>query len=111
MQEPPSIPTLASVGISKKLSSRAQSLAAIPAAARIAKDKQLEIDASEIRMRAERRLGEMLVEQKQGEGLNKGTRSQLKGDVPVGGTVKEPPTDDTPTLADIGISAGDCGDP
>jgi hypothetical protein len=37
-------------------------------------------------------------------GLNKGTRGQLKGDVPVGGTVEEPPTDATPTLASVGIS-------
>jgi hypothetical protein len=69
--------------------------AAIAAAARIAKDKQLEIDASEIRIRAERRLGEMLIEQKNGEGLNKGGNPKLQ---PVGGD------DRLPTLAAIGIS-------
>jgi hypothetical protein len=66
------------------------------AAARIAKDKQLEIDASEIRIRAERRLGEMIREQKNGEGLAK------PGPKPEIGTHKEP--NSTPTLADIGIS-------
>jgi hypothetical protein len=73
--------------------------AAIAAAARIAKDKQLEIDASEIRIRAERRLGEMLIEQKNGEGLNKGAAGSV-----VTGTHREPVMDDKPTLAEIGIS-------
>jgi hypothetical protein len=77
--------------------------AAIAAAARIAKDKQLEIDASEIRIRAERRLGEMLIEQKNGEGLATGTRGQKLTRVS-GGAIAEPPENDKPTLADIGIS-------
>jgi len=38
--------------------------AAIAAAARVAKNHGLEIDAAEIRIRAERRLGEMIAEQK-----------------------------------------------
>jgi len=68
--------------------------AAIAAAARVAKDRQLEIDASEIRIRAERRLGEMLREQKQGDGLAKPgpKNNSVDGD------------DRTPTLAEIGIS-------
>ena len=70
--------------------------AAIAAAARVAKDKQLEIDASEIRIRAERRLGEMLREQKQGEGLAK------PGPKPEIGTHEEP--NSIPTLASVGIS-------
>src|SRR5215475_9554871 len=37
-----------------------------------AKDMSLERDCIEIRMRAERRLGEMIAEQKAGIGLNKG---------------------------------------
>lgn len=45
---------------------------AIRAAARVAKNKQLEMDACEIRIRAERRLGEMMREQKETVGLNKG---------------------------------------
>jgi ribosomal protein L12E/L44/L45/RPP1/RPP2 len=69
--------------------------AAMSAAARIANDKQLEIDASEIRIRAERRLGEMIRAQKDGEGLAKGGRP------------KETPTTEegvyNPTLADVGI--------
>ena len=73
--------------------------AAIAAAARIAKDKQLEIDASEIRIRAERRLGEMIREQKQGEGLATGGQPYQST-----GTHKEPVEKTTPTLADIGIS-------
>jgi hypothetical protein len=76
--------------------------AAIAAAARIAKDKQLEIDASEIRIRAERRLGEMLIEQKNGEGLNKGASAGGVKESPRGNYTE--PRDTTPTLADIGIS-------
>jgi hypothetical protein len=71
--------------------------AAIAAAARIAKDKQLEIDASEIRIRAERRLGQMLAEQKAGEGLNQGAVAGKTG------TKGVPVLDTTPTLAEIGI--------
>jgi hypothetical protein len=77
--------------------------AAIAAAARVAKDKQLEIDASEIRIRAERRLGEMLAAQKQGEGLATGTRGQKLTRVS-GGAIAEPPETDMPTLASVGIS-------
>jgi hypothetical protein len=47
---------------------------AMRAAARIAKNKQLEVDAAEIRIRAERRLGELLQEQKKTVGLHKGGR-------------------------------------
>src|SRR5690242_11523246 len=39
-----------------------------------AKNKALEIDAAEIRIRAERRLGELLNEQKSGPGLNTGAK-------------------------------------
>jgi len=35
---------------------------------------------------------------------NKGTRGQLTGDIPVGGTILLPPTDTTPTLADMGLN-------
>jgi hypothetical protein len=71
---------------------------AIQAAAMIAKDKQLEIDASEIRIRAERRLGEMIRQQKETEGLNKGEAGRFTG-----GTNEEPPAV-KPTLASVGIS-------
>ena len=46
--------------------------AAMQAYGRMAKDKTLEVDASEIRIRAERRLGEMLIQQKADGGLSKG---------------------------------------
>ncbi len=51
-------------------------------------------------MRAERRLGEMI----KGAPKNGGTRGQLTGDVPVGGSVSAPPTDATPTLAEVGLT-------
>lgn len=63
-----------------------------------AKDKTFEVDAAEIRMRAVRRLGEMLAAQKAQGGLSKGQLKQ--GPVVV--------TDDrgksAPKLADAGIS-------
>lgn len=69
---------------------------AIQAYARQAKNRQMEIDAAEIRIRAERRLGEMLAETPK----NTGTRTE-GGGTGAGGTVSEPPA--TPTLADMGI--------
>jgi hypothetical protein len=44
----------------------------LAAYARAAKDKQLESDAAEIKMRAERRLGEMMRAQKEAVGFHKG---------------------------------------
>lgn len=67
---------------------------AIKAAARVAKNKQLEVDAAEIRIRAERRLGEMLAEQKETVGLAQGRRSDL---VPKRNQVEKP------TLEEAGI--------
>lgn len=61
---------------------------------RMAKNKDLEIDASEIRIRAERRLGELIIAQKDSVGLNKGTIRR--------GSESEP-RDERPTLADSGI--------
>lgn len=59
---------------------------------RMAKDKTLETDAAEIRMRAERRLGQMLAQQKQSDGLAKpGPKSLVANE-------------GTPKLADVGIS-------
>lgn len=69
--------------------------------AKQAKNKELEIDAAEIRIRAERRLGEMLREQKETVGLNTGT--QGFGRPSLGGSSEEPPKSDIPTLADVGI--------
>lgn len=71
--------------------------------AKRASDRSLEIDAAEIRMFAERRLGQMIAAQKEMVGLNRGTRGQLKGRNASGGTETEPPEDARPTLADVGI--------
>jgi hypothetical protein len=64
--------------------------------ARQAKNKDLEIDAAEIRIRAERRLGGMLLEQKDTVGMATG------GGDTSGGTRKLPPQE-PPSLADVGI--------
>jgi hypothetical protein len=72
--------------------------------ARQAQDKQLVIDASEIQIRAERRLGEMIRQQKETVGLNRGTAGTMRGKDESGGAVVEPPEDTRPTLADVGIS-------
>lgn len=78
---------------------------AMRAYAKQSKNKALETDAAEIRIRATRRLGEIIRDQKATVGLNPGTR--LKGGdtkspaaVP-GGSIIDPP--DLPTLADVGI--------
>ena len=75
--------------------------AAIKAYARQVNDRQMELDASEIRLRAERRLGEMLREQKEAVGMNRGASA---GGVKESsrGTYTEP-RDTTPTLAEVGI--------
>ena len=68
---------------------------AMQAYARQAKNKDLEIDAAEIRMRAERRLGEMIRMQKETVGL------APPGPKPKFGSDMEP--NRTPTLAEAGI--------
>lgn len=71
--------------------------------ARQASDKGLEIQAAQIRFRAERRLGEMIVAQKETVGLNAGSRGQLAGKSDSGSAVVEQPEDERPRLADIGV--------
>lgn len=71
---------------------------AMRAYAHQSKNRQLEIDAAEIRIRAERRLGELIVQQKETVGLNKGARGSV-----VTGSIREPVKDDRPTLAQVGI--------
>jgi phage N-6-adenine-methyltransferase len=68
---------------------------AMRAYARQAKNKELEIDATEIRIRAERRLGEMIVAQKQTVGLGQAGRPRKIG------SDSEPIK--PPTLAEVGI--------
>jgi phage N-6-adenine-methyltransferase len=70
---------------------------AMRAYAHQSKNRQLEIDAAEIRIRAERRLGELLVEQKATYGLNTGGRPRETG------ATTEPVFSERPTLADIGV--------
>jgi hypothetical protein len=72
--------------------------AAMQAYGRMAKDKTLEIDAAEIRIRAERRLGELIIAQKETVGLNQGRA----GLAPI--AVDNNDRDTRPTLADVGIS-------
>ena len=62
--------------------------------ARQAKNRELEVDAAEIRLRAERRIGELICDQKATLGLNKG--SLRRG-------AETEPRDDRPTLDDAGI--------
>lgn len=50
---------------------------AMRAAARVAKNKQSEIDLAEIRFRGERRLGELMAAQRQSHGTAQGRRSDL----------------------------------
>lgn len=61
---------------------------------RQAKNRSLEIDAAEIRMRAERRVGELIISQKETVGLNAGSLRR--------GTQAEP-RDERPALAEAGI--------
>ncbi len=56
--------------------------------------------AGQIFLRAKRRRGEILKSMKKA----KGTKGQLRGKKSSGGTKTEPPEDDSPTLADIGVS-------
>jgi len=76
--------------------------AAMQAYGRMAKDKTLEVDAAEIRIRAERRLGEMLAQQKADGGLNRGAAS-MAGNQYTGKVVPSSESS-APTLADVGIS-------
>lgn len=66
----------------------------LKAAAKAAKNPQLRIDAEEIEILAERRLGELIRAQKETVGLNRGTLRR--------GSRKEP-RDNKPTLAEAGI--------
>jgi len=85
----------------------ADKAAAMQAYGRMAQDKGLEVDAAEIRIRAERRLGEMLAQQKADGGLASGVRmagakpGANDGSSAVVGNDRRP---EAPKLADAGIS-------
>jgi N6-adenosine-specific RNA methylase IME4 len=66
--------------------------------AKQAKDRTLIEDATEIRLRAERRAGELLRKMEK----NGGARGQ--GRPQKGGSKGRPPKDNTPTLADLGVT-------
>ena len=72
---------------------------AMRAYAKQAKNRQLEIDAAEIRMRAERRVGELMAAQRENVGLNSGGE-HMKSDHRV---ENGPGGDALPTFADAGI--------
>ena len=72
---------------------------AMRAYARQAKNRQLEIDAAEIRIRAERRLGELIQAQKETVGLATGAAGIGKPESAVPDEYRTQP----PTLAEVGI--------
>ncbi|MDE1999425.1 MAG: hypothetical protein KGI52_10905 [Burkholderiales bacterium] len=83
----------------------ADKAAAMQAYGKMAKDKTLEVDAAEIRIRAERRLGEMLSQQKAEGGLNTGVAGAAgpgRGNKNV--VVADDRVSKAPKLADAGIS-------
>ena len=65
-----------------------------------ARDRDLIEHATEIRMRAERRAGELLREIEK----NKGARGQLRGRDNSGGLRQRPPEDKTPKLSDLNVT-------
>lgn len=69
---------------------------AIKAAAKIAKDKTLEANAQEIRMRAERSLGEMMAQQPKASGGEHGGRKPKDG-------IRKNPSNAKATLKEAGI--------
>ena len=86
----------------------ADKAAAMQAYGKMAKDKSLEIDASEIRIRAERRLGEMLSTQKADGGLNRGAQIAGSKAGANDGSSAVVADDHRPKLADAGIRDAAC---
>lgn len=78
----------------------ADKAAAFRVYAQRAKNRRLEVDAAEIRIRAERRMGELIRQEKGAGRLNPGTRGQLVSRGVIGGSASEPPI---PKLSTLGI--------
>jgi len=79
----------------KKIRNHAEAMRAY---ARLANNKQLEVDAAEIRIRAERRVGELIGEQKKSTGLARGAVGSK-----VTGSKRDPVKDTRLSLKDAGI--------
>ncbi len=107
-------PTLASLGITYNDSSLWQKLAAIDevkdlrdkaeamaAYARQARDTEMIQWATEIKVRSERRAGQLLAEMPKAGGARVNGRDSL------GGPIVVPPKNDAPTLSDLGITKND----
>lgn len=73
---------------------------AMRAYAKQAKNRTLEVQAAELRIRAERRIGQLIDSQRKTVGLNRGTAGA--GRPKLGGATKAPPNP-LPRLADVGI--------
>jgi len=69
-----------------------------------AKNKDMEVDAAEIRIRAERRLGELIAAQKQTGGLNRGASVSGAKAGANDGSSAVVTNDRRPKLADVGVS-------
>lgn len=78
--------------------------AAMQAYRRMAGDKTLEIDAAEIRIRSERRLGELIIAQKASVGLSSGARMNGAASGKNDGSSAVVTHDRRPKLADVGVS-------
>jgi hypothetical protein len=71
--------------------------------AKQANNTELEAKAAEIRLRAGRRLGELIAAQKEAGLLSTGAKGQLVGPGVIGGLQSNPPIDAPPTLSEVGI--------
>lgn len=81
----------------------ADKAAAMQAYGRMAQDKRLEVDAAEIRIRAERRLGELIKAQKEAGMMNKGVRLSGTTEGRSSALVSDEGRSN-PTLEDVGVS-------
>lgn len=72
---------------------------AMKAYARQSENKDLEMDAAEIRIRAERRIGELMQAQRETEGMNRGAAAGGGKESPRGSYTD--PRDETPTLREV----------